>query len=105
MTRVRMIIGEAWRSFTASMSTTIAATMTVLVGMFVLGMTIGLGTWVLSWSNHVKKEVIVKVFFCTQETCGHEATAAQINAAKAQVASADATVVTTKQALERAKSR
>ena len=48
MTRLRMIMSEAWRSLTASMSTTIAATMTVLVALFVLGSTIGLGTWVLS---------------------------------------------------------
>ena len=48
MMRLQMILGEAWRSITASMSTTVAATMTVLVGMFVLGLTIGLGTWVLS---------------------------------------------------------
>ena len=37
MTRLRMIVGEAWRSITASMSTTVAATMTVLVAMLVLG--------------------------------------------------------------------
>ena len=37
---------------TASMSTTVAATMTVLVGMFVLGVLIALGTWVLSCSDH-----------------------------------------------------
>jgi cell division transport system permease protein len=61
--RFRMILAEAWRSVTASMSTTVAATMTVLVGMFVLGLTIGLGTWVLSWSNHVKKQLLVKVYF------------------------------------------
>ena len=51
MTRLRMIVGEAWRSITASMSTTVAATMTVLVAMLVLGTTIGLGTWVLSYSD------------------------------------------------------
>ena len=40
---LRMILAEAVRSITASMSTTVAATMTVLIGMFVLGLTIGLG--------------------------------------------------------------
>jgi cell division transport system permease protein len=45
------------------MSTTIAATMTVLVALFVLGSTIGLGTWVLSYRDHIKKQLLVKVYF------------------------------------------
>src|SRR5215207_3702652 len=48
-----------------NLSTTVAATMTVLVGMFLLGLFIALGTWTLSWSNHVKRELIVKVEFKT----------------------------------------
>jgi cell division transport system permease protein len=63
MTRLRMIIAEAWRSLTASTSTTVAATMTVLVALFVLGTTIGLGTWVLSYRDHIKKQLLVKVYF------------------------------------------
>jgi cell division transport system permease protein len=74
MTRLRMIVGEAWRSITASMSTTVAATMTVLVAMLVLGTTIGLGTWVLSYSNHIKQQLLVKVYF------KNDRTAKQINA-------------------------
>ncbi len=74
MTRLRTILAEAWRSVTVSTSTTVAATMTVLVGMFVLGLTIALGTWVLSWSDHVKKQLLVKVYF------KDGATAKQINA-------------------------
>jgi cell division transport system permease protein len=61
--RTRMIIIEAIRSIRASMSTTVAATMTVLVAMLVLGTTIGLGTWLLSYSDHIKRELIVKVYF------------------------------------------
>ena len=68
MIRLRMILSEAARSVTASMSTTVAATMTVLVAMFVLGTTIGLGTWVLSYSDHIKKQLIVKVYFDTSVT-------------------------------------
>jgi cell division transport system permease protein len=68
MTRVRMIVGEAWRSITASMSTTVAATMTVLVAMLVLGTTIGLGTWVLSYSDHIKQQLLVKVYFKNDRT-------------------------------------
>ena len=35
--RSRLLFGEAWRSLGANASTTIAATMTVLIGMFLLG--------------------------------------------------------------------
>jgi len=68
MTRVRMIVGEAWRSITASMSTTVAASMTVLVAMVVLGTTIGLGTWVLSYSDHIKKQLLINVYFKDSRT-------------------------------------
>jgi cell division transport system permease protein len=78
MTRVRMVLGEAWRSLTASTSTTVAATMTVLVALFVLGTTIGLGTWVLSYRDHIKKQLLVKVYFKL------DATPKQINAIGAQ---------------------
>jgi cell division transport system permease protein len=61
-------VGEAWRSITASMSTTVAATMTVLVAMLVLGTTIGLGTWVLSYSDHLKQQLLVKVYFKNDRT-------------------------------------
>ena len=66
MIRLRMVIAEACARCTASMSTTVAATMTVLVAMFVLGTTIGLGTWVLSCSDHIKKQLLVKVYFSTE---------------------------------------
>jgi cell division transport system permease protein len=61
--RLRLLFSESLRSLTASQSTTVAATMTVLIGMFLLGLFLALGSWVVSWSNHVKKEVIVKVYF------------------------------------------
>jgi len=61
--RLRLLFSESLRSLTASLSTTVAATMTVLIGMFLLGLFLALGSWVVSWSNHVKKEVIVKVYF------------------------------------------
>jgi cell division transport system permease protein len=61
--RLRMIVAEAVRSVTASASTTVAATMTVLVAMFVLGTTIGLGTWLLSYRDHINKQLLVKVYF------------------------------------------
>ena len=68
MNRLRLVFSEAWSSITANMSTTFAATMTVLIGMLILGLFIALGTWVLSWSNHIKKELQVKVYFTTNAT-------------------------------------
>ena len=61
--RSRLLFGEAWRSLGANLSTTVAATMTVLIGMFLLGLFIALGTWTVSWSNHVKSELVVRVNF------------------------------------------
>src|SRR5919204_4105524 len=66
--RLRLLFSEAWSSITANVSTTFAATMTVLIGMFLLGLFIALGTWVLSWSDHVKKELQVKVYFASGTT-------------------------------------
>jgi len=63
MTRLKMMVGEAVRSIGANVSTTVAATMTVLIGMFLLGLFIAFATYANSWSNHVKDELVVKVFF------------------------------------------
>ena len=63
--RFRLLISEAVRSIAANASTTIAATMTVLIGMFLLGLLVALGSWVVSWSDHVKRELLVKVYFDT----------------------------------------
>jgi cell division transport system permease protein len=71
--RARLLFSEAWASIRANISTTFAATMTVLIGMFLLGLFIALGTWVLSWSNHVKKELQVKVYFTSTATPQQEA--------------------------------
>jgi cell division transport system permease protein len=58
-----MMLGEAVRSIGANVSTTVAATMTVLIGMFLLGLFIAFATYAHSWSDHVKDELVVKVFF------------------------------------------
>jgi cell division transport system permease protein len=62
MNRFKVVLAEAWRSITASISTTIAATMTVLIGMFLVGLLIALGTWAISWSDDAKKQLLVKVY-------------------------------------------
>jgi cell division transport system permease protein len=80
--RIRLVFSEAARSIWASASTTVAATITVLIGMFLLGLAIALGTWALSWSDYAKDKLLVKVYFCTQLRCDQEATAAQINATR-----------------------
>jgi cell division transport system permease protein len=76
--RIRLLFGEALRSITANASTTVAATMTVLIGMFLLGLFIALGTWILSWSDEAQRKLLVKVYFCTPLSCGRDATAADI---------------------------
>ena len=90
MPKLRLFVSEALRSATSSLSTTLAATMTVLIGMFLLGLFIALGTWVLSWTNDVKRQLVVNVYFCTeppQEGCKGEATRAQIDAVRAKLVS------------------
>lgn len=63
MNRAKLVISEALRSIKGNISTSFAATMTVLIGMFLLGLFVALGTWVVSWSDHVKSQLEVKVFF------------------------------------------
>jgi cell division transport system permease protein len=78
--RGRLVLTEAWSSLTANVSTTFAALMTVLIGMLLLGVFLALGTWVLSWGHHIKKELQVNVYFCTDTDgapCHGRATATQ----------------------------
>jgi len=79
MSRFRMVVAEAFRSLRASMSTTVAASMTVLVAMLVLGTTIGLGTWLLSYSDHIKKQLVVTVYFKTEPPETKQQAAAVMN--------------------------
>jgi len=77
--RFKLIVSESLRSLGANVSTTLAATVTVLIGMFLLGLFIAFGSWVVSWSNHVKRELVVHVYYCTNDTCAKEASAGQMN--------------------------
>jgi cell division transport system permease protein len=77
MSRFRLLFSEAWSSISANVSTTVAATMTVLIGMFLLGLFIALGTWVLAWSNHVKSELQVQIYFASTATQKQEYAVAQ----------------------------
>ena len=86
--RFRVVVAEALRSLGASMSTTVAATLTVLIGMFMLGMTIALGTWVLSWSDHAEKQLLDKVYLCQsgRPTCNGDVTAKQVEQVRLMLA-------------------
>jgi cell division transport system permease protein len=105
--RFRLLVSEAWRSLGANLSTTFAAMVTVLVGMFLLGLFIALGTWTLSWSNHVKRELIVKVEFETspQATRQQEALVANKLKLNPQVTDGGVKFVSKEVALERMKKR
>jgi cell division transport system permease protein len=85
--RLRMMLSEAFRSVAGNAATTVAATMTVLIGMFLLGLFIALGSWAMNWSDEQKDKLLVKVYFCTPygENCTDFATNAQINAAGARL--------------------
>ena len=80
--KLRTILSESVRSIGANVSTSIAAIVTVLIGMFLVGLFIALGTWMLSWTDAQKDKLEVKVYFCVELTCGKEATAQQINAVR-----------------------
>jgi cell division transport system permease protein len=77
--RLKLIATEAVRSLGANLSTTFAAVTTVLIGMFMLGLVVGLGSWALSLSDHYKKQLVVKVYFCTTLMCKKEATTGDID--------------------------
>ena len=101
--RVKLLFSESLRSLGANLSTTIAATMTVLIAMFLLGLSIALGSWVVSWSDHVKRELLVKVFY------EQDAKESQINAVRAQLEAdprvKSVTFISAEKALERMKQK
>jgi cell division transport system permease protein len=81
-----VVIAEAWRSLTASLSTTLASALTVLIGMFLVGLLIGLGTWARSWSEHAKGKLDINVYLCSADKCGHtEVTTRQKNDVRVQL--------------------
>jgi len=73
---MKLLVSEAWRSLGANLSTTVAATMTVLISMFLLGLFIAFGTWMDSWSSHVKSELLVKIYFKPNATVAQKNTLA-----------------------------
>jgi cell division transport system permease protein len=68
MTKVRLVFSEAIKSIGANLSTTVASAVSVLIGMFLIGVFIGLGTWLVSWSDDKKRELAVHVFISDTAT-------------------------------------
>ena len=68
MTKIRILFAEALRSIGANVSTTVASALSVLIGMFLIGVFIGLGTWLVSWSDDKKRELAVHVFIADDAT-------------------------------------
>jgi cell division transport system permease protein len=68
VTRIRTVFAEALRSIGANVSTTVASAVSVLIGMFLIGVFIGLGTWLVSWSDDKKRELAVHVFIADSAT-------------------------------------
>jgi cell division transport system permease protein len=103
--RLRLLFSESIRSLGANLSTTIAATMTVLIGMFLLGLFIALGSWAQAFGDKQKEKLLVKVYFCTESTCKAEAKPGQINAVRMKLNSdplvKEVTFVSKAEALER----
>jgi cell division transport system permease protein len=103
--RLRLVLSESVRSLGANLSTTIAATMTVLIGMFLLGLFVALGSWAQAFGDKQKEKLLVKVYFCTESTCDAPATNKQINLVRAKLESdplvRNVTWVSKAEALER----
>jgi cell division transport system permease protein len=103
--RLKLLFSESIRSLGANLSTTVAATMTVLIGMFLLGLFVALGSWAQAFGDKQKEKLLVKVYFCTESTCDAPATNKQINLVRAKLESdplvKEVTWVSKAEALER----
>jgi len=90
LTKFRLITAEAVRSIGANVSTTFASAVSVLIGMLLIGVFIGIGTWLVSWSDDKKRELAVHVFFCDgPPECTAAATPKEINGVRVFLESDD----------------
>src|SRR5439155_6413225 len=85
VTRLKTVLTESLRSLGANMSTTLAAAVTVLIGMFLLGLFIALWSWAHSYDHQLKSQLAVRVYFCTPATCGRDASKEQETALAARL--------------------
>ena len=64
--------------------------MSVLIGMLLIGVFIGIGTWLVSWSDDKKRELAVHVFCATgRPSCAAPVTKQQINQVRVFIQSDD----------------
>jgi cell division transport system permease protein len=109
--RLRLLFSESVRSLLSNLSTTVAATMTVLIAMFLLGLFVAIGSWAQDFGAKQKEKLLVKVYFCTETTCAKPASSAQINQVRRSleanqlVAEGGVTFVSKAEALERMRKR
>ncbi len=68
MTRLRLVFSEAFRSIGANLATTFASVVSVLIGMVLIGVFVGIGTWLVSWSDDKKRELAVHVYVKDEST-------------------------------------
>jgi cell division transport system permease protein len=47
----------------ANASTSVAAIVTVVIGTVLVGLFLALGSWILSWSHHLERELVVDIYF------------------------------------------
>jgi cell division transport system permease protein len=85
LSRFKTVGAESLRSLGANMSTTLAAAVTVLIGMFLLGLFIALWSWAHSYDKQLKNQLAVRVYFCTESTCDKAATKAEETAVAARL--------------------
>ncbi|MGI8887157.1 MAG: permease-like cell division protein FtsX [Gaiellaceae bacterium] len=68
MTRLKLVFSEAFRSIGANLATTFASVVSVLIGMVLIGVFVGIGTWLVSWSDDKKRELAVHVYVKDEAT-------------------------------------
>jgi cell division transport system permease protein len=90
MNKIRLLFSEALRSIGANLSTTFASIVSVLIGMLLIGVFIGIGTWLVSWSDDKKRELAVHVYLCAgPPECKAAATPKEINGMRVFIESDD----------------
>ena len=68
MTRLKLVFSEAFRSIGANLATTFASVVSVLIGMVLIGVFVGIGTWLVSWSDDKKRELAAHVYVKDEAT-------------------------------------
>ncbi len=70
--RVGFFLGEALRSLRTNLATTLAATVTVLIVMYLAGVGISLGSYIYNYTETVKRDLTLRVFLDDKATQGQK---------------------------------